>query len=108
LVEVKAQDSDSHPLKIGEIFHAEVKVFLGNLKPEEVCLEILFTKMKHYSEDEAFSKSDLKCIDFKDGIATYTVHLPVTGSGVWDYAFRLAPSHPKLAYKTLFPLLKWL
>ena len=108
LIDLKTPESELNTLKIGDVFHAEVKVFLGNLKPEEVSLEVLFTRLKQHSEIETFFKCDLKCIDFKDGTALYTVDLPITTPGVWDYAFRLAPNHPKLAYKTLFPLLKWL
>ena len=79
---------------------------LGNLKPEEVKLEIVFTRNKD-GRMRLFSKYAFKLDSYDNGVARFLCPLAAKVAGVWNCALRLTPQHPLLPHDMDLCLVKW-
>ncbi|MCB0631814.1 MAG: alpha-glucan family phosphorylase [Saprospiraceae bacterium] len=107
VVDAEIMDTDNHALPSGKAFEASIKVFLGNLKPEEVGMEVVFYKRK--SEDELVPQfvHEMSVKNRNGHTATYTCKLDPKVSGVYEYGFRIFPKHPLLAHRQDLNLVHW-
>jgi len=106
--EIHVHDSTASPLLLGQDFVASVTLNLGELRAEDLALDIIFgQKEKGYVRHIAF-KCEMKVKNIGNGQATYEVVIPNPRSGVFDYAIRLRPSNPVLPHLQDFNLVKWL
>lgn len=92
---------------LGENLHFEVKLNLGNIRPEEVKMEILFAD-KENGKDHFLVKLPFEFSDTKNGTATFICNLKAEYVGVWNWAIRLIPVHPLIKYGMDFNLVKWI
>jgi len=108
VVDMALHDSAHKPLPMGEDFHAEIVLSLGNLKPEEVGVEVLFIQKKNQDDPkEIIYKKELTVSHTGRSKATYVTSFPVTQSGVFEYGFRIFPKHHLLPNQMEFNLVKW-
>ncbi len=108
VIDMTLHDSAHKPLLMGEDFQAEIVLSLGNLKPEELGVEVLFIQKKSQdSPKEIIFKQELSVRNAGRSKATYETTFPVTQSGVFEYGFRIFPKHPLLPNKMDFNLVKW-
>ncbi|HXH17775.1 MAG TPA: alpha-glucan family phosphorylase, partial [Chitinophagales bacterium] len=108
VLDMALHDSAHKPLPLGEDFHAEIVLSLGNLKPEEIGIEVLFIQKKGPDEPkEIIYKQELVISKKGRSKATYETTFPVTQSGVFEYGFRIFPKHHLLPNKMDFNLVKW-
>jgi phosphorylase/glycogen(starch) synthase len=96
------------PMKLGDNFHAEVVLNLPGIKPEDIGMEIVFGQKVKDRIDTFVSVETMKKAEENDGRIRFIVDIPATRVGVYDYAFRLFPTYPMLAYPQTFKLVKWL
>lgn len=109
IMDMVLHDSAHKPLPMGENFEAEITLSLGNLKPEEIGIEVLFIQKKNQdSPKEIIYKQELTVSGKGRSKATYKTSFPVTQSGVFEYGFRIFPKHPLLPNKMDFNLVKWI
>lgn len=81
---------------------------IGDLKPEDVGVEILFavTDKKHNLHiTETF---EYEAVDFKDGIVTYKTHVMPERTGMFQMATRIYPKNPLLPHRQDFGLVRWI
>ncbi len=84
--------------------YAEVE--LGTLHPDEVKLEIVFTRSKE-GRMRLFSKYAFKLDSYQNGVARFVCPLDAKVAGVWNWALRLIPQHPLLPHDMDLSLVKW-
>lgn len=91
---------------LGSTRDIEVKVDLGSLNPEDVKMEMVFTRYKN-DRMQLFSKYEFQCMGSERGIASFVCHLDAKVAGVWNCAIRLIPKNPLLAHDMELSLVKW-
>ncbi len=92
---------------LGETVHTYVKVKLGNIQPEDVKLEYVFTN-RNEEKIELQAKYTFDFVETEDGITTYHSQIHTKFAGVWNCAIRMIPSHELLPHDLDFNLVTWL
>ncbi|MGQ9846960.1 MAG: alpha-glucan family phosphorylase [Bacteroidales bacterium] len=108
VVNIKTPDSTAKSLNLGDIFSVEVSLNLHEISSKEINVEVLFGKKEFDQIKEIIFIEKLKPVKEEKGVVTYSCSLPTTKAGVFDYAFRVYPTHPLLPHRMDFPLVKWL
>lgn len=91
---------------LGEKCRIELEVKLGSLSPEDVKVEIVFTR-RNNDRLEFFSKYPFKHEKTEHGISTFACELVSKLAGIWSCAIRIIPQNPLLAHDMEFNLVKW-
>jgi glucan phosphorylase len=102
-------DSTNQSLELGEMFTAQIVLNLGELKPEDIAVEVVFIR-KHRSDEitELVSCDALKLVNADSAKATYEGAVKTSRSGVYEYGFRIYPTNPLLENRMEFSLIKWI
>ncbi len=98
----------NQPLSMREDFQATLVFRLGELKPEDIAVEIVFSKKQGNEIKEFIHVEELKISETHENIAEYLCNISISRSGVYDFAFRVYPKHPWMTHRMDFPLVKWL
>jgi len=106
--EISYHDSTAKPLMLGQDFVATITLNTGELRAEDLALDIIFGQKEMDQVEKIIYKTEMKVKSFENGQATYEVIIPNPRSGVFDFAFRLRPSNPLLPHLQDFNLVKWL
>jgi phosphorylase/glycogen(starch) synthase len=104
----KTQPEVSYNLSETNELQGTVVLNIGDLKPEDVGVEILFavTDKKHNLHiTETF---EYEAVDFKDGIVTYKTHVMPERTGMFQMATRIYPKNPLLPHRQDFGLVRWI
>ncbi len=108
VMDMTLHDSANRALPLGDNFYAEITLSLGNLRPEDIGIEVIFTQKKEPNDiKEIIYKQELPIANSGRSKATYATNFPVTQSGVYEYGFRVYPKNPLLKNKMDFSLVKW-
>jgi len=108
IVSVKIPDSTQKPLHLGEKFKAEIVLDMNELSTDDIAIEILFGQKVMDEVRELSYIYPLKPEIVNRTTVTYSTEILMPRSGVYDYAFRIFPTHPLLAHRQDFNLVKWL
>lgn len=96
---VKVPDSSKRALRFGETFKVEVKLDCGSLSPEDIGMEVVFgSKAEGRMEDVLFTRPMEMKTSSKE-VATYSGEFDIRFAGALDYAIRMFPRNPLVAYK---------
>ena len=91
---------------LGSTGTVELKVNLGNITPDDVKVELVFTR--HNGDRMVFfSKHKFDFIGTEHGITTFRCTINAKEAGVWNCAIRMIPQHPLLAHDMELNLVKW-
>ncbi|NLL29326.1 MAG: alpha-glucan family phosphorylase [Bacteroidales bacterium] len=107
-VEVNVIDSTNNPLSLGQDFVASIKLSLGDLKAEDLAIDVIFGQKEKDVVSEIIFEKQMSIKETSNGFATYEVVVSNNKSGVFDYAFRLRPNNPDLPHLQDFNFVKWL
>lgn len=84
----------------------EMKVNLGNIAPEDVKVELVFTR-REGERMVLFSKHPFTFAGEEHGVSTFVCAFDAKVAGVWSCAIRMIPQHPLLANDMELNLVKW-
>lgn len=100
---------DGKDFKVGDSFRAVANIFLGNLKPEDVTVELYFGWVNPYSEIVNPSIVPMeRTADLAEGEYVYQSRAVICGqSGLFGCTVRVLPHHPDLACRFLPGLITW-
>jgi glucan phosphorylase len=91
---------------LGATGTVEMKANLGNISPDDVKVELVFTR--HEGDRMVFfSKHQFKFVGTEHGISTFVCTVNAKVAGVWNCAIRMIPQHPLLAHDMELNLVKW-
>ena len=80
------------PFRVGETFQVAAEVFLGELRPEEVHVEVYYGSLKSIDTLSAGHTQDMEVDkDNGDGNYTYICQLPCETSGRFGFTVRVTP-----------------
>ncbi len=98
----------SYSLDHGSDLNVEVVLNLGNIKPEEIGVEVLVatTDRKRQLHIQEVFQSNV--VEYKDGIATYRASVEPQRAGMYQFAVRMYAMNELLPHRQDFELVKWL
>ena len=102
------QPAASYSLSPDNELKAEVVLNLGDLKPEDIGVEMLFTTSDRKGRLHLNSLFEFSLVDFNDGVATFQASILPEVTGLYQVATRVYPKHVGLPHRQDFPLVKWL
>ena len=87
---------------------SEVVLNLGELRPEEIGVEMLFTTMDAKGKMHIADTCEFEVVSFKNGQATYHASVTPEKTGMYQVATRIYPKNPLLPHRQDFGLVRWL
>ena len=102
------QPAASYSLSPDNELKAQVVLNLGDLKPEDVGVEMLFTTSDRKGRLHLNSLFEFKLTDYNDGVATFEASILPEVTGLYQVATRVYPKNADLPHRQDFPLVKWL
>jgi len=91
---------------LGATREVRVQINMGNLAPDDVKLELVFTH-RDGGRMVLFSKYAFRHESTTGGVSTFVCEFDAKVAGVWSCAIRMLPSHPLLAHDMELNLVKW-
>ncbi|OAV45403.1 alpha-glucan family phosphorylase [Lewinella sp. 4G2] len=101
-------DSVNHALPVGETFTANLLVDLNGLSSEDVTLEACFYHRADDGKVTLKRADSFKVAPAQDGAYKYTLDVDPQLAGVYEYGFRLRPTHPLMPHAQDLNLVYWL
>ncbi|MDP4210069.1 MAG: alpha-glucan family phosphorylase [Bacteroidota bacterium] len=110
VISVKLPDISKEPIVIGKKYLGVVILDLNELSPEDVGVEFIIAEMVTSSEDQIklVHQQDLKLIDLKSKLATYTADIIPFKTGAYDIGIRIYPKNAELPHRQDFNFIKWI
>ncbi|MFA6676115.1 MAG: alpha-glucan family phosphorylase [Bacteroidales bacterium] len=109
-IEVKSfiKPSDlQQELKVGKDCLSEVQLFLGDIDPKDIGVELLVTYEKE-GRNVPKATYPFEFVEMKDGIALYRCHLLPNTTGVYQLSGRYFAKNDLLPHRQDFELVRWL
>lgn len=105
VVDARFIEGANQRMKIGENCCSEVLLKLGNLKPEEVGVEVVVN-----SEDKEapVQVKEFSYVASENNIATYRIEIALNNPGIFDYGLRVYAKHPELPHRQDFQHIFWI
>jgi phosphorylase/glycogen(starch) synthase len=105
---VKVPDSTNRALRFGEVFKVEVILDCGELKPDNIGLEVVFGEQNDSRMEEIAFVKALVLKDVEKGLATFVGEFEIDRAGVLDYAIRVFPVSGLLSNKQETRLIRYI
>lgn len=94
-------------LCVGDKYKGEIAIDLNEISPDNIGVEILIIEEIN-NEIKILQKQELELLSYENNVATYSVKIEPTKSGISKYAFRAYPKNKLLPHKQDFPLVLWM
>ena len=104
---VVAPKRDRELISLGNIYEATIDLYLGELTPEDVGLELVVT-CKEEGQLKVTQLIQAELISFSGRVASYKLSTSTEDAGLFMIALRLYPKHELLPHRQDFALVKWL
>jgi phosphorylase/glycogen(starch) synthase len=107
VLSVNYHNSTQNALQMGDEFTAELVIDLKELRPEDIGVELIYGQKKNDVVEKLLGVFQMKLTKTEGSIATFNLSFSATMAGVYDFAFRIFPTHPLLPHRQDFNLIKW-
>ena len=87
---------------------SEVVLNLGDIKPEEIGVEMLFVTSDRKGKLHIRENIKFSLVEYNDGVARYHASILPERTGMYQVATRIYPKNALLPHRQDFPLVKWL
>ena len=101
-------DSANEDISLGKEFKSEVVLNIGDLKPEEIGVEMLFATTDSKGKLHISSIAEFSPVSLNDGVATYQAVITPEVAGLYQVAARIYAKNDLLPHRQDFELVKWL
>ena len=109
IVSAKFNDYEKKIAKQANIFEGEIKIDLGNLKAEDIGIDIIISYQELQKNKISISeKYKANCINLENNIAKFKVTASPQHSGVYNYAVRIYAKNDLLPYQHDSEFVKWI
>ena len=108
VVSVVAPNSAVDNVFLGNDFKAEVVLNIGDLKAEEIGVEVLFATVDAKGRYHIQESYEFTPVESNDGIAKYTADINPDRSGLYQVAGRIYAKNPLMPHRQDFELVRWL
>ena len=104
----RSEPETSYDLTVAAQFHSEISLQLGDLKPEEVGLEVVFAQTDTHGKVHIVDVKEFQVKEFANGVAKYTVDVLPEKTGAYLVGARVFAKHPLMPHRQAFECVKWL
>ena len=104
---VVAPKRDSELISLGKKYEATIDLYLSELTPEDIGLELVVTSKKE-NQLKVNQLIQAELVSFSGRVASYKISAATEDAGLFMIALRLYPKHELLPHRQDFPLVKWL
>ena len=104
---VVAPRRDSELISLGKKYEATIDLYLSELTPEDIGLELVVTSKKE-NQLKVNQLIQAELVSFSGRVASYKISAATEDAGLFMIALRLYPKHELLPHRQDFPLVKWL
>ena len=104
---VVAPRRDSELISLGKKYEATIDLYLSELTPEDIGLELVVTSKKE-NQLKVNQLIQAELVSFSGRVASYKLSAATEDAGLFMIALRLYPKHELLPHRQDFPLVKWL
>ena len=108
LVSIVKPDSSSEDIVLGKEFKSEIVLNIGDLKPEEIGVELLFATTDSKGKLHISSVSAFTPVEVNDGVAKYQAVITPEVAGLYQVAARIYAKNELLPNRQDFELVRWL
>ena len=108
VVSYKKPDDSKSEVSLGNDYLAEVELSIGDLKPEDIGVEMLFAEQDSKNRMVIQIKYDFEFVSFENGVAKYKCLMLPETAGIYNFAGRVYAKNPNLPHRQDFDLVKWL
>jgi phosphorylase/glycogen(starch) synthase len=108
VVSANMPDYNSDSLAIGNEFSAEVVLNIGDLKAEEIGVEVLFATYDKKGKLHIQERYEFAPVESADGTAKYVASINPDRSGLYQVAGRIYAKNADLPHRQDFELVRWL
>ena len=93
---------------MGDKYIAEVALSIGDLKPEDIGVEMIVAENGTDTINNVNKIYEFKFTKLTKGVARYKCEIMAESAGAFNIAGRIYAKHPGLAHRQDFDLVKWL
>ena len=101
-------DNSTTSLELGKEFVSEANIFLGELDPSEIGIELVQAEQDKKGEYHIKAIFEYEVVNYEDGVATYRTIITPEVAGTYQLAARMYARNASLAHRQDFDLVKWL
>ena len=102
------QPDASYNLSPNNHLDSRVVLQLGELKPEDIGVELLFCTTNRKGDLHIRDKAEFQLTSFEDGVATFDASVLPERTGMYQVAARIYAKNDKLPHRQDFGLVRWL
>ena len=104
----RAEPQASYDISEKNPLHSEIVLNLGDLKPENVGVELVFAQTDIHGQLHIDQVNELQVVDAQDGTARYAVDVMPGTTGAYQVGLRIFAKHPLLPHRQDFECVKWI
>jgi starch phosphorylase len=94
-------------VQVGKKVEVTATVHLGQLKPEDVRVQVYYGVLNTRGEIDAGEAADMKPMNGGDGVYTFATQLAYSNSGERGISVRVLPHHPSLPTSFQSGIIRW-
>jgi starch phosphorylase len=106
-IRVDDVEADADALKVGDVLHVRAEIYLGDLAPDDVTVQLYQGVVDDRGEIPKGAPVPMTAQGGKDGAFTFVGALPCLGSGRYGFAVRVLPCHEDLVHALEPRLILW-
>lgn len=100
--------NDGAELQVGSLVNVRAKVLLGDIKPEDVAVELYYGRLDPHGQLSEGNSEGMTCREhLQNGTFQFEGQIPCHRSGQQGFAIRVVPRHPDLAHRYDAGLVVW-
>ncbi len=106
-IRVEGIQADAEAVKVGDVLQVSARVFLGQLQPQDVEVEVYYGRVDAQGDVPQGTTTTMQAQAGADGWYTYTGAVSCLNSGRFGYAVRVLPHHKDLIHPYELGLILW-
>lgn len=108
VMEYEKPDTSTTTMVLGKEYISTLKLFIGELSPEDIGAEILYATQNESGEYSIDKVIEYKCSECEDGVATYKCKIVPESTGLYSTTVRIFAKNKALPHRQDFELVRWL
>ena len=104
----RTETQASYDLTLNKPFHTELVITLGDLRPEEVGVEVIFAQTDAHGKFHISEVKECSFEELPDGNYKYSVDMLPEKTGAYSVGCRVFAKNPLMPHRQDFECVKWL
>jgi hypothetical protein len=108
VLDVKVPDPSISPLKLGEVFEAQVTLLIPEISCHDIGVEALFGQKENGEVKNILWVKEMEMKKLEGNRVQYSCSFQLDRAGGYDYIFRIFPKSDLVPHKQSLRLVKWI